>query len=96
MRYLKRLKGELQELTEKLTVKGPLPEYVSVKKLHRKEVITVVIEMIKKARALDLAMEYWSAGASEDWQAYLTNVKHWLGQAPKMPEKCVEKSKAAA
>ena len=29
MRYLKRLKNELQALTEKLTVKGPLPEYVS-------------------------------------------------------------------
>jgi hypothetical protein len=96
MKYLKRLKNELLDLTDKLDAKCLLPEYVSVKRLHRKEVLVIVIEMIKKARALDLATEYWSSGSSEDWQSFLTNVKHWLGQAPDMPEKCVEKKASAA
>jgi len=95
MRYLKRLKNELAELTEKLTVKGPLPEYVSVKKLQRQGAIMVIISLIKMARALDVASDGWSAEHSDDWHEYLVNVKHWLGQAPQLP-KAVEKKKEAA
>ena len=95
MRYLKRLKNELQELTEKLTVKGPLPEYVSLKKVTRQGSLQVAIALIKKARALDFSIENWSAETSHEWATYMTNLKHWLGQAPE-PPKVVGKSKAAA
>lgn len=95
MRYLKRLKNELQELTEKLTPKGPLPEYVSVKKVHRQGALQVVIDLIKRARALDVATDLWTTETSQEWATYLVNLKHWMGQAPE-PPKVVEKKKAAA
>ena len=85
MRYLKRLKNELQALTEKLTVKGPLPEYVSVKKLHRQAILEGVIALVNVARGIDHEFDFWKDETSQEWHFYLINLKHWLGQAPKLP-----------
>ena len=90
MKYLKRLKNELLDLTEKLTVKGNNPEYVSLKKATRLDVIPLIIALVQQARAIDSASLFdepksdWSAQRFEGWRVYLTNLKHWLGQAPKL------------
>jgi hypothetical protein len=96
MRYLKRLKNELQDLTEKLTPKGPNPEYVSVKKLNRQTMLRIVISLIQKARAFYQATEEWTPENSEAWEDFLASVNSWLKQVPKIPEGLVEKSKTAA
>ena len=86
MRYLKRLKNELQALTEKLTVKGSLPEYVSNRKVNRLEILPLVIALVHQARALDEATEEWAEEHVVQWHEYIVNLKHWLGQAPKPPK----------
>jgi hypothetical protein len=95
MKYLKRLKNELLELTEKLTVKGPLPEYVDLRKVVRKDAVECIIALIKLARSIDQETDNWSPEVSYEWSAYLTNLKHWLGQVPH-PPKSVKKDRAAA
>jgi hypothetical protein len=96
MKYLKRLKNELLELAEKTQVKGDTPGYVSLCHLNRKEVVTALIVLLKQVRAVDHATDDWSTGNSKAWTDYLTNLKHWLGQAPPLPKKVVEKRDAAA
>jgi sugar phosphate isomerase/epimerase len=91
MKYLKRLKNELLDLTEKLAVKGPLPEYVSIKKRIRRNSIRVVVEMIKMARALDQAIDYYTDENAGAWEHYLRELEDWLKLAPSMPPKLVAK-----
>jgi hypothetical protein len=94
MKYLKRLKNELLELTEKLTVKGPLPEYVNLRKVDRKNIVECVIALIKLARSIDQETDNWSPEMSHEWASYLTNLKHWLGQVPQPPT-LVKENRAA-
>lgn len=95
MKYLRRLKNELLELTEKLTVKGTLPEYVDLRKVCRKNSVECAIALIKLARSIDQETDNWSPEMSHEWSAYLTNFKHWLGLIPQ-PPKLVKKDKVAA
>jgi hypothetical protein len=95
MKYLSRLKNELQELTNKLSVKGRFPEYVSLRRVNRKDVITALIVLLKQVRAADHACDDWSPENSGAWMVYLTNLRHWISQAPELSKK-VEKTKSAA
>lgn len=95
MKYLKRLKNELLDLTEKLTPKGDKPEYVSARKTNRSHVLVVLIEMIRKVRALDEATDNWSQENADEWVTFLDKVSTWLTSMPTPPE-AVERSKSAA
>lgn len=95
MRYLKRLKGELQDLTEKLAP-GAMPKYVRVKDTQRQRALAIIIVLIKKARSIDQLMDSWVEDESTSWQTYLLNLEHWLGQMPEVERKPSGKGKAAA
>jgi hypothetical protein len=96
MRYLKRLKIELDALKEKLNPPGDNPTFVSSRKVNRMEIIPLVIALLHAARAADHATEDWASERATQWREYIVNMKHWLGQMPQAPAKMVEKKKAAA
>lgn len=95
MKYLKRLKKELADLSEKLTPKGVLPEYVRVMDLNRKSVLPILIEMLRRVRAIDQATDNWSPGNADEWLDFLRQLDSWSAEMP-TPPKEVEKSEAAA
>jgi hypothetical protein len=95
MRYLKRLKGELQDLTEKLAPSA-MPKYVRVRDTQRQRALAIIIVLIKKARSIDQLMDSWVEDESGSWQTYLLNLEHWLGQMPEAERKPSGNDKAAA
>lgn len=96
MRYLKRLKNELQDLTERLTAKGPNHEYATPKKLNRQLMLRIIISLIQKVREVDHATDNWAQGNAEAWIDFRANLEGWLEKFPKVPEKVVERGQAAA
>lgn len=92
MKYLKRLKNELQDLTEKLSPpkKGDLPEYVNLRDVDRKGVLKVVIALIQIARSLDQSSDTWGPKMSHEWCTFVANLEHWcklVHETPSVSEK---------
>jgi len=86
MKYLKRLKNELLDLSTKLSVKGHLPEYVESEKMNRRVVVRRVIELVKRARALDFATDTWNSKTAAAWAKFNTEMGHWLASMPQAPK----------
>lgn len=82
MKYLNRLKKELAYLTDILTPKGPLPEYVSIKALYREEVLQLLIKVVREVRAIDRASSNWSSENAEEWSDFLNRFGIWLARIP--------------
>jgi len=94
MKYLKRLKNELADLTQRL--RGQVFDTTPSHKANRARALQSLVVLLKQVRAIDYATDDWSDENAPQWFVYLSQLEAWLANAPKVPEKAVEKSKAAA
>ena len=97
MRYLKRLKIELDALTEKLG--GQIFDAPPSKKANRARALQSLVVLIKQIRTADHATDNWTSESATEWFTYLSLLETWLGQAPQPPQppqKVVEKKPVAA
>jgi len=89
VKYLKRLKNELADLTEKLG--GCVFDTAPSKKQNRARALQSLVEVVKMVRAIDHATEDWTEESGTVWFSYLSELEAWLAKAPKVLEKEVEK-----
>lgn len=94
MKYLKRLKNELADLTQRL--RGQVFDTAPSHKANRARALQSLVVLLKQARAIDYATDDWSEENATQWFLYLGTLETWLSMVPKVPEKAVEKAEAAA
>ena len=80
MKYLKRLKNELADLTEKLG--GKVFDAPPSKKANRARLLQSLILVVKHVVRADHASDDWTEDNGRDWFAYLAELEEWVTQAP--------------
>ena len=88
MKYLKRLKNELADLSLKL--RGRVFQTIPTRMGNRARALQSLVVMIQEVRNIDQATDDWSEGNAQDWFFYLAELEKWLSSAPKVPEKVTE------
>jgi hypothetical protein len=93
MKYLKRLKKELADLTEKLRgqVFDTMPSHGS----NRARALQSLVMMLKEVRYIEHATDYWTEENAQSWFNYLSRLEAWLSKMPKLPEEKPSSEKAA-
>jgi hypothetical protein len=85
MKYLKQLKNELADLTQRLggqVFDGP-PSHMA----NRARLLQSLVDLLQQVSDLDDATDDWSEGNATQWFLYLGTLESWISMIPKVPEK---------
>lgn len=80
MKYLKRLKNELVDLTEKLG--GAIFDAPPSKKANRARLLQSLVLVVKHVVRADKATDDWTEDNGREWFTYLAELEEWIAMAP--------------
>jgi hypothetical protein len=93
MKYLKRLKNELSDLTTRL--RGQVFDNVPSSMGNRARALQSLVVLVREAKNIDHATDHWDEDNAQEWFTYLGKLEVWLASMPKgIPERVESRSAA--